>query len=210
MIKLSRATLALWALSACGGQDREPGPAQERSCTLIERSVPRGMTRDEAGNPISPTRVVRRAHGEEQECSLHPDGYSCKERNGGSVEISVYVAGRRWTKRAEIATDGCHERDTQLDFVLDGLSSCEPASAVEGSLPKDDGEADVSLERAATSPGQWNTAVPCPVEQGQYRCPALGLYDTAKYALRLDGAVEATLRIEASDCHVETQQYDFE
>lgn len=207
--KLFRSMLALWWLGACGGQDQRPAP-QQRECTLIERSVPRGVTRDEAGNPVSPTRVVRRDHGEEWECSLYPDGYSCQERSGGSVEIKVYVAGRSWTKRVQIATDGCHELDTQLDLVLDGLRSCEPATAVEGSVPEDYGEADVSLERKATSPAQWNMPVNCPVEQDRYRCPALGLYDTAEYELRLNGEVKTTLRIEARDCKVETQRYDLE
>lgn len=207
VIKLFCAVLALGWLSACG---QDPFGSQSRDCTLDLRSAPRGMTRDKAGNPVSPTRVVRRDHGNEYECSVHPDGYSCTERSGGRVEIEVYVGDRSWTKRVDVAHDGCHERDTQLDFVLDGLPSCQPATAVEGSLPAEFGAAEVWLARVATRPEQWNRHVPCVVEQNQYRCPALGLYDTGEFELRLDGAVEATLRIEASACRVETQQYDFE
>lgn len=203
-MNLPRTMLVLWTLVAFGCED------QDRQCTLVLQSNPYGITRDEAGNAVSPTRVVRRDHGAEHECRVHARGYWCDEQNGGAVEIEVYVADKSWLQRAKIATDGCHERDTQLDFVLKGLPSCEPAIAVEGSLPYADGDSEVTLERKGTGPERSSFRSPCVVEGDRYRCPALALYDTGDFDLRRNGDVEVTLRIEASDCRVETQRFDFE
>jgi hypothetical protein len=198
---------ALLSLAACDG------PAD---CPLLRVSSPSGTVRDEAGNLITPTRVVRRDQDGEQQCDLHFGGYDCWERGSRRAEITIFVGEQSWTQSAKIEYDGCHEDSPPLDFVLEKLPVCKAAAAVEGTYPassSSDDDVVVTLESIPEGFHDLRLRTECDIAPPAYSCPALRQFDNGKYRLRLESAFSGNevveLQISASDCQVETQHHDF-
>ena len=186
------------------------------TCTSDLRSSPTGNIRDEAGNPVTATRVVRSDGRSEYDCNVEAGYYDCFEQGGGSdVEITVFAGGQQWSQTVDIPHNGCHEEPVTLDFVLDGLPICDPAIAVEGDLtgPSQTPLRGASVTLSRTADGVFGPSVNCEVETAHYVCPAIGLFDPGNYTLEVSFGVtwkRAELHIDAASCDVETKRYDFD
>lgn len=187
-------------------------------CTLEIRSPLTGTVQDEAGNDVIPDAVtVRVGKNPVRSCYVDfPARYACPEAPPGRAEVQVTLGDRTWTRpiRTRDEPDGCHNAEQQLDFVLDGVTGCEPTIAVSGSLlgPGAGAAGPAQIWLARLDGGQLHTSTPCAISGQRYECPAIGYYMTREYQLSLNAQntnLDVKLTIPAQGCVITPVRHDF-